>query len=98
LHRLIEAVLISEVSRSRLRAQTYEKAIELGVAQKIYETLAKMGTHFRMSQTEHSPLPLLATAISEGTFRVFSAEFALPAGMLEMHGIMVTHFADSFWG
>jgi hypothetical protein len=40
-------------------------------------------------------LSLLTTAISEGIFRVFSAESALPAGMLEMHGIVVTHFADS---
>jgi hypothetical protein len=56
-----------------------------------------MGTDFRICQTEYTPLPLLTTAISEGIFRAFSAECALPAGMLEMHGIMVTLFADSFW-
>jgi hypothetical protein len=56
-----------------------------------------MGANLGISQTKHTPLPLLATAISEGIFRIFSTECALPAAMLEMHGIMVTLFADSFW-
>jgi hypothetical protein len=65
--------------------------------QKIHEATAKMAAHFRVCQTEHTPLPQLTTAISDGIFRIFSAEFALPTGMLKMHGIMVANLADLIW-
>jgi hypothetical protein len=55
-----------------------------------------MRADFWISQTKNPPLPLLASAISERIFRIFSAELALPAGMLEVHGIMIAHFADFF--
>jgi hypothetical protein len=54
-----------------------------------------MAAHFRMSQTEHSPLPLLNSAISKSIFGVLSAECGLPAYVLVVHRIMVTDFAYS---
>ena len=63
--------------------------------QKIYETLAKMGAYFRISEAEYTPLPPLTTTVYQTIFRVFAAETALPAYVLVVHRIMVTDFAYS---
>jgi hypothetical protein len=95
-HRFIEAILISEVSRTRLGTQTDEKTIELTVLQKIYETLAKMGAYFRISEAKYAPLPLFSTAIHNSIVRVLMAKTGLPTYVVVVLGAMITDLADFF--
>jgi hypothetical protein len=55
-----------------------------------------MGSDLWISQTKHTPLPLLSTAIHNSILWVLTAKTSLPAYMLEMHVIVVTESADSF--
>jgi hypothetical protein len=64
--------------------------------QKIYETLAKMGAYFRISEAEYAPLPPLSAAIYHGILRVFAAETGLPTYVVVVLFAMITDLADTF--
>jgi hypothetical protein len=95
-HRFIEAILISKVSRTRLRTQTDEKAIKFSVTQKVYITAAKMGPNFGISQTKHTPLPLFSTAIHNSILGMLTAKTGLPTYMVMVLFAMITDLANFF--
>jgi len=54
-----------------------------------------MGTDFRISQTEYTPLPALSAAIYHGILRVFAAETGLPTYVVVMLFAMIADLADA---
>jgi len=95
-YRFIETELVCKIGWSRLRAQTYKKAVELSVSEKIFKTVTEMSSDLWISQTEHSPLPPLSAAIYQGILRVFPAETGLPTYVVVVLFAMITDLADSF--
>jgi hypothetical protein len=55
-----------------------------------------MGANLGISQTKHTPLPLLSTVIHNGILRVLAAETGLPTYVVVVLFAMITDFADSF--